>query len=83
LTSTGLLMEGLSHHSVIKFLHDTQKALPKWERRMFVVTGATGRTGRVTAETLLAKGEKVRVVGRDVKRLATSVELGADGCATV
>ena len=34
---------------------------------MIVVTGATGRTGKVTAEALLAKGEKVRVLGRDAR----------------
>src|SRR5277367_1705498 len=45
---------------------------------MIVVTGATGRTGRVVAETLLAKGEKVRVVGRDAKKLAPLVERGAE-----
>jgi uncharacterized protein YbjT (DUF2867 family) len=45
---------------------------------MIVVTGATGRTGRATAEALLAKGEKVRVLGRDAKRLAPLAELGAE-----
>jgi uncharacterized protein YbjT (DUF2867 family) len=45
---------------------------------MIVVTGATGRTGRRTAEAFLAKGEKVRVVGRDAKRLTSLVELGAE-----
>lgn len=45
---------------------------------MIVVTGATGRTGKVTAAALLAKGEKVRVLGRDAKRLAPLVELGAE-----
>ncbi len=43
-----------------------------------VVTGATGRTGRAVTEALLAKGEKVRVVGRDAKKLTPLVELGAD-----
>src|SRR5580704_2000573 len=55
-----------------------QKTLPRRERQMIVVTGATGRTGRATAEALLAKGEKVRVVGRDAKRLAPLVQLGAE-----
>ena len=32
---------------------------------MYVITGATGNTGSVVAEKLLAKGEKVRVIGRD------------------
>ena len=36
---------------------------------MIVITGATGRTGRPAAEALLAKGEKVRVIGRDAKKL--------------
>ena len=45
---------------------------------MIVVTGATGRTGRRATELLLAKGEKVRVVGRDAKKLAPLVQLGAE-----
>src|SRR5574340_1187505 len=45
---------------------------------MIVVTGATGRTGRRVAEVLLARGEKVRVIGRDAKKLASLVELGAE-----
>jgi uncharacterized protein YbjT (DUF2867 family) len=45
---------------------------------MIVVTGATGRTGRRATELLLAKGETVRVVGRDAKKLAPLVQLGAD-----
>ena len=36
---------------------------------MYVVIGATGHTGNVVAEKLLANREKVRVVGRDEKRL--------------
>ena len=45
---------------------------------MIVVTGATGRTGRQVTEELLARGEKVRVVGRDMKKLAPLVNLGAE-----
>ena len=45
---------------------------------MIVVTGATGRTGRQVTEELLARGEKVRVVGRDMKKLAPLVQLGAE-----
>jgi uncharacterized protein YbjT (DUF2867 family) len=45
---------------------------------MIVVTGATGRTGKATAEALLAKGVKLRVIGRDAKRLAPLAELGAE-----
>ena len=45
---------------------------------MVIITGATGRTGRAATEALRAKGAKVRVVGRDAKKLATLVELGAE-----
>lgn len=45
---------------------------------MIVVTGATGRTGRRAAEALLAKGEKVRVIGRDAKKLEPLAKLGAE-----
>jgi uncharacterized protein YbjT (DUF2867 family) len=45
---------------------------------MIVVTGATGRTGRRATEALLAKGEKVRAIGRDAKKLAPLVERGAE-----
>jgi uncharacterized protein YbjT (DUF2867 family) len=45
---------------------------------MIVVTGATGRTGRRVTEGLLASGEKVRVVGRDTRKLAPLVQLGAE-----
>jgi uncharacterized protein YbjT (DUF2867 family) len=45
---------------------------------MIVITGATGHTGGTAAEALLAKGEKVRVVGRDAKRLEPLVQKGAE-----
>ena len=45
---------------------------------MITVMGATGHTGRVTAEALLARGEKVRVVGRDAGKLAPLVARGAE-----
>src|SRR6516165_10837929 len=45
---------------------------------MIVVTGATGRTGRRVTEALRAKGETVRVVGRDSKKLAALAALGAE-----
>lgn len=44
---------------------------------MIVITGATGNTGKFAAETLLAKGEKVRVIGRDSKKLEPFVQKGA------
>ena len=45
---------------------------------MYVVIGATGHTGSTVAERLLAKGEKVRVVGRDERRLERFKQKGAE-----
>ncbi|MEI6224266.1 MAG: NAD(P)H-binding protein [Deltaproteobacteria bacterium] len=45
---------------------------------MVTVMGASGNTGRVVAEALLARGEKVRVVGRDAGKLAPLQARGAD-----
>jgi uncharacterized protein YbjT (DUF2867 family) len=45
---------------------------------MFVITGATGNTGSVAAEKLLASGAKVRVIGRDAKRLERFSKKGAE-----
>jgi uncharacterized protein YbjT (DUF2867 family) len=45
---------------------------------MYVVLGATGNTGSVISNSLLMKGEKVRVVGRDATRLQRFVRKGAE-----
>ena len=45
---------------------------------MIVITGATGNTGSVAAEKLLAAGEKVRVVGRSAERLDRFAAKGAE-----
>jgi len=45
---------------------------------MYVVSGATGNTGRVVAEQLLAKGNKVRVIGRSADRLQALAGKGAE-----
>ena len=45
---------------------------------MYAITGASGNTGRVIAEKLLARGEKIRVIGRDAKRLARFVQKDAE-----
>jgi len=45
---------------------------------MYVVLGATGNTGSVISNSLLVKGEKVRVVGRDAARLQRFVRKGAE-----
>jgi len=46
---------------------------------MYVVLGATGNTGSVISNSLIVKGEKVRVVGRDAARLQRFVRKGAEG----
>jgi uncharacterized protein YbjT (DUF2867 family) len=45
---------------------------------MYAITGATGNTGKAIAEGLLAKGEKVRVIGRTSERLKSLVDKGAE-----
>jgi uncharacterized protein YbjT (DUF2867 family) len=48
---------------------------------MYVIVGATGNTGSVVAEALLAKGEKVRAIGRDKDKLAKLAGKGAETLA--
>ena len=45
---------------------------------MYAITGATGNTGSVVAEKLLARGEKVRAIGRNKEKLAKLASLGAE-----
>ena len=45
---------------------------------MFVITGATGHSGSVAAEALLAAGKKVRVVVRDAAKASRLKALGAE-----
>src|SRR5512135_2049423 len=45
---------------------------------MYVITGATGNTGSAAAEKLLASGAKVRVIGRNGKRLERFSQKGAE-----
>ncbi|MCL4522914.1 MAG: SDR family oxidoreductase, partial [Acidobacteria bacterium] len=45
---------------------------------MYVITGATGNTGKVVAETLLAISEKVRVLGRSAEKLQPFVAKSAE-----
>jgi uncharacterized protein YbjT (DUF2867 family) len=44
----------------------------------YVILGASGNTGSIIADFLLAKGKKVRVVGRDAGRLQRFVSKGAE-----
>src|SRR5579872_6768297 len=45
---------------------------------MYVILGASGNTGSIIADSLLSKGKKVRVVGRDSGRLQRFVDKGAE-----
>jgi uncharacterized protein YbjT (DUF2867 family) len=45
---------------------------------MYVITGATGHTGKTATDKLLATGAKVRVIGRDTKRLDQFARQGAE-----
>jgi uncharacterized protein YbjT (DUF2867 family) len=48
---------------------------------MYVILGASGNTGWIIADSLLSKGKKVRVVGRDAGRLQRFVRRGAEAFA--
>ncbi len=45
---------------------------------MYTILGATGNVGSVIARALLAKAERVRVVGRNIGRLKPLVQRGAE-----
>jgi uncharacterized protein YbjT (DUF2867 family) len=45
---------------------------------MYVVTGATGNTGRVVVERLLAAGQPVRAFGRNAEKLRPLADKGAE-----
>jgi len=45
---------------------------------MYAITGATGNIGKLIAEGLLAKGKKVKVIGRSAERLQPLVDKGAE-----
>ncbi|HLW54449.1 MAG TPA: NAD(P)H-binding protein [Candidatus Angelobacter sp.] len=45
---------------------------------MYVVTGATGNTGKVVAEQLLSQGKKVRAIGRHADKLQVLAAKGAE-----
>jgi len=45
---------------------------------LYVVLGSSGNTGSIIADFLLAKGKKVRVVGRDLGRLQRFLRNGAE-----
>src|SRR6202011_1342255 len=45
---------------------------------VYVILGASGNTGSIIANSLLLKGEKVRVMGRDAGRLERFVRKGEE-----
>lgn len=45
---------------------------------MYAITGATGNIGSKAADILLARGERVRVIGRSAARLQRFVDQGAE-----
>jgi len=45
---------------------------------MYVITGASGHTGAVAAKSLLSRGQKVRVLGRNPDRLKDLASAGAE-----
>lgn len=45
---------------------------------MITITGATGKTGSHATRYLLAKGERVRIVGRSEDRMRTLIDKGAE-----
>jgi uncharacterized protein YbjT (DUF2867 family) len=48
------------------------------EVSMYVILGASGNTGHIVAKTLLARGQKVRVVGRNAAHLQALAAQGAE-----
>jgi len=45
---------------------------------MYVITGATGNTGKTIALSLLEAGKKVRIIGRDAEKAKELIEKGAE-----
>ncbi len=59
-------------------LKDKSAAATNATNVIHVILGASGNTGSIVADSLLAKGKKVRVVGRDAGRLQRFVRKGAE-----
>jgi len=45
---------------------------------VYVILGASGNTGSIVADFMLSRGKKVRVVGRDARRLQRFVRKDAE-----
>src|SRR5580658_1635700 len=69
--------EGVRHHSQ-QIKEELAMISPDALNATYVILGASGNTGSIIADSLLSKGKKVRVVGRDAERLQRSVRQGAE-----
>jgi uncharacterized protein YbjT (DUF2867 family) len=47
---------------------------------MYAITAATGHTGSFVAKKLLARGQRIRAIGRNEERLQPLIHLGAEPC---
>ena len=45
---------------------------------MYVITGATGHTGRIITEKLLSEGKRVRIISRSEEKAKDLVKKGAE-----
>jgi uncharacterized protein YbjT (DUF2867 family) len=59
-------------------MNNLKSSAPAVTDAQYVILGASGNTGSIIADFLLAKGKKVRVVGRDAGRLQHFVRKGAE-----
>src|SRR6202021_1982421 len=53
-------------------------AVSFFSNEIYVILGASGNTGSIIANSLLSAGKKVRVVGRDSRRLQRFADKGAE-----
>ncbi|MEI7725001.1 MAG: NmrA family NAD(P)-binding protein, partial [Bacteroidota bacterium] len=49
--------------------------------KKYVITGATGKIGKIVSTELLAHGQKVTVIARNADKLKELVDLGAEALA--
>jgi uncharacterized protein YbjT (DUF2867 family) len=59
-------------------VNDTKDKAAAVSDAIYLILGASGNTGSIVADTLLLKGKKVRVMGRDAERLQRFVRRGAE-----
>ena len=62
-------------------MNNPKEAVPAATDALYVILGGSGNTGSIIADSLLSKGQKVRVVGRDAGRLQRFVRKGAEAFA--